>query len=211
MTNPEFLAGHSSGFLGIHLPTARGAFGLSFGVRRGLFYLSPIAVIGVFFGFAHARRRRDWAIGVGLACLGVLFFLNAGYYMWWGGSANGPRHLIPALPFLAAGVMVGLRARQGWVRGLTLAMGLLSVLNYVLLTTVGIEAPEHGDLLYRYAWPRLGAGRLATFAGGSNLGLKLGLSGMVSLVPLLIWGLLGFGYLWMRLTSKAARVAARGE
>ena len=202
MTNPEFVAGHASGLLGIHLPTGRGAFGLSFGVRRGLFYLSPVAVIGVLFGIAHARRRRDWVFGAGLAALGLLFCLNAGYYMWWGGAANGARHLIPALPFLAAGVMVGLRARQRWVRGLTLATGLLSVLNYTVLTAVGIEAPERGDLLYAYAWPRLQSGRLATFAGGSNLGLKLGLPGAASLVPLVLWGSLGFAYLWLQVARR---------
>jgi hypothetical protein len=204
MTKPEFVAGHASGLLGIHLPTGRGAFGLSFGVRRGLFYLSPLAVIGVLFGFAHAKRRRDWAFRVGLACLGVLFFLNAGYYMWWGGAANGPRHLIPALPFLAAGIMVGLRAAKLWVRRMTLWVGLLSVLNYTLLTAVGIEAPETGDLLYAYAWPRFGTGRLATFAGGSNLGLKLGLPGAASILPLVIWGVAGSIYLW-RLVSHDRR------
>ena len=207
MTKPEFVAGHASGLLGIHLPTGAGAFGLSFGTRRGLFYLSPIAVIGVLFGIAHVRRRRDWAFAVGLACLGLLFFLNAGYYMWWGGAANGPRHLIPALPFLAAGVVVGLRARQLWVRALTVAAGLFSVLNYTLLTAVGIEAPEQGDLLYAYAWPRFESGRLATFAGGSNLGLKLGLHGGASLIPLVLWGGLGFGYLWLEL-GKRSRVRA---
>jgi hypothetical protein len=206
MTKPEFVAGHASGLLGIHLPTLQGAYGLTFGARRGLFYLSPLAIIGVLFGYAHVRRRRDWAFSVGLACLGALFFLNAGYYMWWGGSANGPRHLIPGLPFLAAGVMVGLRARQVWVRLMTLAAGLFSVVNYMLLTAVGLEAPERGNLLYDYAWPHFVSGRLGTFAGGSNLGLKLGLPGALSLVPLLLWAVVGFAYLWVQLTSRRARL-----
>jgi hypothetical protein len=206
MTNPEFAAGHASGLLGIHLPTGLGAFGITFGVRRGLFYLSPLAVIGVLFGYAHVRRRKDWAFGVGLVCLALLMFLNAGYYMWWGGAANGPRHIIPGLPFLAAGMMVGLRARQRWVRVMTCTAGLFSVLNYLLLTAAGIEAPEHGDLLYTWAWPHVIKGNLATFAGGSNLGLKLGLPGAASLLPLAIWGVLGFGYLWGQVANQATRL-----
>ncbi len=207
-TNPEFVAGHATGFLGIHLPSFAGAFGLTFGVRRGLFYLSPLAVLGVLFGYAHVRRRRDWAFGVGLGGLALLFLANAGYYMWWGGAAVGPRHLIPALPFLAAGVMVGLRARQRWVRVLTIACGALSILNFTLLTAVGLEAPQHGDVLYAYAWPRFLHGKLAAYAGGSNLGLKLGLSGALSLLPLVAWGALGWIYLTRQLRTRPSRASA---
>jgi hypothetical protein len=205
MTKPEFVAGHAAGLMGIRLPSVAGVWGLTVGLRRGLFYLSPVSVLGLIFGIAQVKRRRDWAFAAGLASLGVLFFLNAGYYMWWGGSAAGPRHLIPGLPFLAAGIMLGLRARQSWVRGMTLLAGLVSVVNFSVLTAVGIEAPERGDLLYRYAWPRLEAGRLATFQGGSNLGLKLGLNGTWSLLPLVVWGLGGAAYLVSQLVGTRRR------
>jgi hypothetical protein len=204
MTNPKFLAGHASGLLGIHLPTWAGSYGLLLGVRRGLLYVSPIAAFGFMFGVQHARRRNDVAFAAGLAALGALFFLNAGYYMWWGGAAAGPRHLIPGLPFLAAGVMVGLRERRRWVRWLTVAVGLVSVANMVALCAVGIEAPERGDILARYAWPRLAAGKLATYAGGANLGMKLGLEGLWSLGPFALWAIGGFAYLYTRATRRPA-------
>jgi hypothetical protein len=205
MTNPRFVAGHASGLLGIHFPTPEGSYGLTFGSRRGLFYLSPLAIFGVVFGVAHARRRRDVAFASGLAALAVLFFLNAGYYMWWGGAAAGPRHLIPALPFLAAGVMLGLRSERLWLRRLTFAAGCVSVVNFVVLTAVGVEAPENGNLLRDYAWHRFHLDRLATYAGGSNLGLKLGLTGAASLLPLLVWGVVGFDYLWSELNRSRRR------
>ena len=206
MYKPEFVAGHASGLLGIHLPTAAGSYGLTFGARRGLFYLSPIAVFGVVFGIAHARRRRDWAFRVGLGTLALLFFLNAGYYMWWGGASGGPRHLIPALPFLAAGVVLGLRSHLAWVRGLTVGLGLLSVANVTALTAVGLEAPEEGNLVFAYAWRRLWEGRVATYGGASNLGLKLGLGGAASLLPLAFWGCAGFAYLsWQLRRASATR------
>jgi len=202
MYKPEFVAGHASGLLGIHLPTAVGSYGLTFGARRGLFYLSPIAVFGVVFGVAHARRRRDWAFQVGLSALALLFFLNAGYYMWWGGASGGPRHLIPALPFLAAGVVLGLRSRLAWVRSLTVGLGLLSVANVTALTAVGLEAPESGNLVFGYARHRLWEGRIAAYGGASNLGIKLGLGGAASLLPLLVWGVVGFAYLWSELSRR---------
>ena len=209
VTDPKFLAGHAGGLLGIHVPTWAGSYGLLLGVRRGLLYVSPLAVFGIMFGVQHARRRKDVAFAAGLAALGTLFFLNAGYYMWWGGAAAGPRHLVPGMPFLAAGVMVGLRERAQWVRWLTVGIGLVSIANMFALTAVGIEAPERGDILAGYAWPRLAAGRLATYAGGSNLGMKLGLEGLWSLAPLVLWGVGGFVYLYHRATRRPAEPMSR--
>jgi hypothetical protein len=207
MTKPEFVAGHASGVLGIHTPTLAGSYGLLLGVRRGLFYVSPLAVFGVMFGIQHARRRKDLAFGAGLAALGALFALNAGYYMWWGGAAAGPRHLVPGLAFLAVGVAVGLRLRFRWARVLTVVLGLVSIANMLALTAVGMEAPELGDILGSYAWPQLLAGRLADRAGASNLGVKLGLGGLASLVPLILWGVGGFAYLHGRVGTRYPRLS----
>jgi hypothetical protein len=208
-TGAEFVAGHASGFLGIQLPHAVGAYGLLLSVERGLFYISPLSVFGLMFGFAHARRRKDFAIGAGLVALAVLYWLNASYYMWWGGAAAGPRHLIPGLPFLAAGVMVGLRARWAWVRTLTVVLALISMANFLALTAVGMEAPEHGNVLWKFAWHHLQWGNVGGPAGSSNLGLRLGLKGGSSILPLLAWAVLGFGYLLAQLRRGSAAVRWR--
>jgi hypothetical protein len=206
MTNPEFAAGHATGLLGIHLPRAAGIYGLLWGVQRGLFYLSPLAAFGVMFGIAHVRRRRDFAAAAGLAALAILFWLNAGYYMWWGGAAAGARHLIPGLPFLAVGVALGLRARWRWVRNLTVVLGIVGMANFFAITAAGVEAPEHGDILFRHAWRRLFVGDVGGTAGGSNLGLKLGLTGASSLLPLFAWWAGGFMYLLRQFRRTRLRV-----
>ena len=209
-TASDFIAGHSSGLLGIKLPKLAGAYGLLLSVERGLFYLSPLSVFGVMFGFAHARRRRDFAIGAGLAALFALYWLNASYYMWWGGASAGPRHLVPGLPFLAAGVMVGLTARWPWVRTLTVLLGCVAVANFLAITAVGIETPEHGNVLWKFAWHHLQWGDVGGPAGASNLGLKAGLKGNRSLLPLLAWAVLGFAYLYAQVRRRGASARVRG-
>jgi len=192
---PEFAAGHAIGLLGIHLPHWDGIFGLSFGVRRGLFYLAPVLVLGLFFTLRYVARRRDWATIAGLIVLFSLFFLNAGYYMWWGGASAGPRHLMPGLAFLAVGLAAVVRTKYRIVRALGAVLALVSVANCVAVTLVGIEAPEQGDILRGFVWPRFRAAHFASMNGASNLGLKLGLSPVASVLPLLAWGVLGYQYL----------------
>jgi len=194
--------------LGIHLPTSRGAFGLTFGVRRGLFYLSPVAVIGVLFGIAHARRRRDWVFGAGLAALGVLFFLNAGYYMWWGGAAAGPRHLVPALGLLALGVPW--LWQRVWLRYACGALALVSLCNMIGISAVGLEAPEHGDLLRDFVYERLATGKLSALSGASNLGIEFGVVRGGSLGPLIVWLLVGARMLYRQAHELVADAEGMG-
>jgi hypothetical protein len=65
----------------------------------------------------------------------VLFFLlaTAGYYMWYGGSAFGPRMVIPALPFLCLGLPSPSPGRARSVFGVLLA---ISVANQLAATAV---------------------------------------------------------------------------
>jgi hypothetical protein len=195
IARPEFAAGHARGFLGISVPRWEGLVGLSVGTRRGLFYLSPALLLGLVAGAFRAIRTRDRTLLVGLAAFLVLLLMNAGYYMWWGGAAAGPRHLVPAVPVLAAGLAVALRGRPSWRHLAVAALSLVSIANCVALTVVGIEAPELGNILTEYVWPALGRGRVSTANGATNIGLKLGLSAALSPLPLLLW--LGLGYLYL--------------
>ena len=54
------------------------------------------------------RRRRRWA------SWGPCWRVNSGYVFWDGGASWGPRHLVPALPFLA---LLALPAAARWPRG----------------------------------------------------------------------------------------------
>jgi hypothetical protein len=192
---PEFAAGHQIGVLGVHLPHWDGAFGLTFGLRRGLFYMAPVLALALVFAVRYVVRRRDWTTGAGLLVLGALFFMNAGYYMWWGGASAGPRHLIPGLAFLAIGLAAVFRSKYRWLRWIGGTLAVISIANCVAVTLVGIEPPEFADILRGWVWPRLRDAKFASMNGASNLGLKLGLPAVASVLPLLAWGLLGYEYL----------------
>jgi len=208
-TQPEFAAGHSVGLMGIHLPTPDGLFGLTFSVRRGLFYISPVLLAGVVLAARRVITRRDWALAAGLSVTMVLLFLNAGYYMWWGGAAAGPRHLIPGMAFLAAGIAF-VRTRTAWLRYVVAALAVVSVVNALGIAFVGVEAPERGDVLRDFVWGRMRVGRIAAMPGASNLGLKMGLPPVGSVLPVLAWT--GFGFLYLmrliRRGSARTRLAA---
>jgi hypothetical protein len=194
----QFASGHSTGFMGIHIPTLSGLFGLTFGVRRGLFYMAPMALAAVLLSVRYAARRRDWAVAAGLGVLVTLLILNSGYYMWWGGASAGPRHLVPGMAFLGVGAAAMARARTRGLRALAFVLFATSVANCFAITLVGIEAPELGDILRNFAWPRLRVANLAHAGAASNLGVKLGFSPTASVVALSLWTLGGFSYLTFR-------------
>jgi hypothetical protein len=178
-------------------------------VRRGFFYVSPVALLALLFAARVAVRRRDWAVGALLSVLLGLLFLNAGYYMWWGGAAAGPRHLIPGMAAVAVGVALLAGARPRWVRWVTGALAILSIANAIAVTAVGLEAPERRDLLKEYAWPTLAKGRVSALSGASNLGIKLGLPPLASLAPIVVW--LGGGYVYLWLQLRRRDLAPRGS
>jgi hypothetical protein len=206
-SQPEFVAGHASGFMGLHPPRLEGLLGLTFGVRRGLFYMAPLMLVAVIRTFRAAQRRRDLSVQVGLSVLITLLLLNAGYYMWWGGAATGPRHLIPGIAFLGVGIASAFRSRHRWLPPLTAVLAVLSVVSFTAATLVGIEAPEHGDILRQWIWRRVSEAKFSLPGGGSNLGMKLGLSPALSVLPLLVWMIAGYSYLLRQTRRQPGRPA----
>jgi hypothetical protein len=204
LVRPIFVEGHRAGLLGVRFPTWEALFGLLFGSRRGLFYIAPIALLGSMGLGVSAFRDRDPAARIGLFSFLAMLLLNASYYMWWGGTAAGPRHLVPALGFLALGVARLLRSRR--MRPLVIAAGAVSLANVLVLTLVGLEAPELGDILRDYAWPKFLHGGIARLSGASSVGLKLGLHSFLSLAPLLLWSGVGQTYV-LRLLREAEGAA----
>lgn len=89
-------------------PSPRQALEVLFG-DRGIFVFTPIVLLGVVGLWMAARDRRS-ALRldgvVGLAVFGAYLALQSGWGNPWGGEMPGPRYLIPALPFVAAGVAV---------------------------------------------------------------------------------------------------------
>jgi hypothetical protein len=127
--------------------------------------------------------------------------------MWWGGAAVAPRHVLPGVPYLAAGLVLALRTNRRWLTFGVVALFVFGALTSVGLTGAGIEAREQGDLFRDHLLQKLAEGRLRTYAGASNLGQKLGLPATpISLLPVLAWIAGGYAYLLHRLhQSSAAR------
>jgi len=188
VVDPKFAAGHATGLLGIRLPTLEALWGLSFGRLRGLFYVSPFALALAIGLCARARARDLTALAAACAFLALLL-VNGSYYMWWGGAAAAPRHLVPVLGLLALGLPW--LWRHPWLRLVCAALALVALVNMLAITAVGLEAPEHGDVLRDFVYERVASGKLAALSGASNLGIEFGVVRGGSLGPLLVWLLLG--------------------
>ena len=183
----EFARGHASGLLGVHVANfealvrvarrraARIVFSVSFRARRG----------------ARCSRREETATvsaGAGLVAFLALLMANGGYYMWWGAAA-GLRHLVPVLGFLrSAPRWPGIRRSLRW---LFVLLALVSFMNMLALTAVGLEGPEYGNLLFDYAYRRLLNGQIGNLSGASTLAIRLGLARGATLGPIRMWVLLG--------------------
>lgn len=202
VTRPQFIAGHAQGVMGIRLPTAQSLAGLFVGESRGLFYLSPLC-LAAFGLLLWAAWRRVPGARLGSVLIVLLGLLNAGYYMWWGGASAGPRHLVPALPFLAIGLAWGFHHLR-LARIPLLLISLVSAGNMFALTFVGLEAPEFVDVLADYVWPRLWSPDGGASHRNTNLGILAGLSRGVSTAPLLVWFAAGLRALLLQRPSVAA-------
>lgn len=183
----EFAEGMKINY-GIHAPDPAVLLEILFGAHRGLFYLAPVLLLAPW-GLAvqlagWPRAASGWPVRpvawVSLAIVGFYLLLNAGYYMWDGGAAIGPRHCVPMLPFLALALAPAVRALP---RAL-LALALLSGVQTLAAAAAAPEAPQFGEPLWGYAWPRLFAGDTG-YGGATNLGRMLGLPGVLSVLPLL--------------------------
>jgi hypothetical protein len=92
-----------SGFFGITYPKLEVVRELLFGSYRGLLPLSPLMLVAAF-GLARLARSQPAAAAVSAGIALYYLLLNASYFFWEGGWAYGPRHVTPALPFLAFGL-----------------------------------------------------------------------------------------------------------
>jgi hypothetical protein len=177
---------HSIGFLSLTYPTVEGMWGITFGSFRGLFYVSPVlllALAGLAAWPRLGRMRAEWLVCAWAAA--SFFLFNASSAMWNGGFAIGPRYLVPMLPFLAVGLGVfGMRwGRSAWGRGLAAFLTVWSVLvTWVELLGGQIFPDWTPNPLFNFSIPNLLAGNVAR-----SLGMALGLRGLVSVLPLLVF------------------------
>jgi hypothetical protein len=190
-------------FMGIGVPKLQALWGILFSSYRGLFYSAPWLV------FAAPGAVRLWGAGRRaevIACSVIVFlfvWLNASLVDWNGGWAMGPRYLVPCLPFLAllAGGMFAGRVP----RALLIPITVLVAYSFVAMLAGTAVKPEV-DLKVKtpfasFIYPHFFRGELAASTQSFNdlwvpknasrqawnLGERLGLSGLTSLLPLMLW------------------------
>jgi hypothetical protein len=176
---------HQSGFYSLSVPTFEAFWGITFGVYRGLFFISPFLLVG-FFGLLVMARRRDLRPETVLVAWSVLSFLafNSTSVMWSGGFGVGPRYLVPMLPFLALATGV---AAAHWRRhrALHILVAALLAWSFVVTWSLTIGGQAFPDFtpnpLVNLAIPALAEGNIAR-----NLGTLLGLRGWWSLLLLAV-------------------------
>jgi hypothetical protein len=198
-------------FMGIGAPDARVLWAILFGSYRGLFYSAPWLIAGVP-GMALLFRRGFRAEALAAATIVLSYvLLNAGLVDWHGGWAMGPRYLIPAIPFLAVGAM-GLvqacRARSRGRRALAWVGGAAAIVSAALMLMGTAVRPDVPLTIARpfgqFLIPSFVRGRVARSnhpidgdgvsgqRAAWNVGHRLGLEGLPTLLPLAAWvGLCG--------------------
>jgi hypothetical protein len=76
-----------------------GLLGLTLSPYRGVLWFVPLVGAALLLAPLAARRAGPFVL-LALAVLLVTLATFAGWRMWWGGNAWGPRFLLPALPLL---------------------------------------------------------------------------------------------------------------
>jgi len=186
--------GMQEGFFGIHImPNVHVAWQLLGSQYRGLFFWTPfllLSIPGYIMLYKKSAAAFCLMIITPLAC--VLFISS--YPYWHGGWALGPRHLASALPFLIIPAALGCSRYQ--------RIGLLLAGISIVLTGMGTLlqplAPE-GDLfpLWDVYIPMIMRNDVR-----ENIGNILGISGLLSLLPLaLAMAILGI-ILWRSIDTK---------
>jgi len=202
--------GMEQGVFGVSVPRTIRLRRILFGTYRGLLPLAPAlaaAPLGLFLMIVKAGRERRAAI---VASIIAIYFvlLNASYAYWEGGWSYGPRHAAPAIPFLCIGLAALWTALPRAGRPLLAALSIYGVgLTLVAVSTMPLPPANIRRPVTDFLLPAFLDGDLSlnsqTMVSGSvdtdfrahhepkaafNLGMKLGLDGHASLVPLvLIW------------------------
>lgn len=176
-------AAQGLGFAGFTYPHLGPLGDLTFGPYRGLFYMSPFLLLSLP-GITTMIRRRYGAEALLCAAVSAGFILAiSSYWGWNGGRVEGPRYLVPVVPFLAfcTAFFVGRLSLRSpaWLLVLASAAWSLFVVWVEFVGGALFPVSWWTDPLFQYSLPKLGANDIAP-----NAGFFLGLRGWQSLLPL---------------------------
>lgn len=154
----QFRAGQALGFLGVTYPHLDAIWQTTFGPYRGLFLLSPVLLLAIP-GFVVLFHRREWRAEAVLWLATVLAYFTfvVSYFEWDGGFSLGPRHFLPALPFLVLpiGVLFGPARARAW-KVIASVLAAISIGTIVLATATGpLVDPRFTSPLTQWVLPSL--------------------------------------------------------
>jgi hypothetical protein len=218
-----FRAQMAKGLMGATRPRLSVAWLVTFHKFQGLFLwfpLTALAMAGLFRrmwqggkGGAKARAARAESLAAVATFLLLLTYVSA-YFMWWGGNAYAPRHLIPALPLMALGLVPWIEGRWTW-RALLVVAVLGAMFN---VTAIAVNPQPHciysnealmkPEAIAHWQSPYVILQERFWLHGEAdlNLGQRLGLGKRASLLPLAgLWACAGVVLAcWSRRYSKQA-------
>jgi hypothetical protein len=195
-------AAQGAGFAGFTTPKLGPLWDLTLGTYHGLFNMSPFLLLVAPGAWFMARRGYRLEAAVCVTCAVTFILAISAYWGWNGGRVDGPRYLVPIVPFVALPVVFWLeaigRAAAGWT--ITVALAAWSIFATWAQFLGGELFPDSWlrNPLFDYSLPQLAGNHVAP-----NAGLFLGLSGWQSLLPLA--GLL------LVVTMGSARLAIPGH
>ncbi len=224
--------GMQTGVFGIHVPNVAALWRILFGRYRGLLPLAP-ALIFAPLGLMVMWRRAQRAALVAAVIAAYYILLNASYTYWEGGWSYGPRHLSPAIPFLCLGLAALWAISPRPARAVLAAFAAFgAALSLVASATMAQPPNTFQRPVSELLLPAFRDGDLSlntqrfTDAGASpfrahvepkaawNLGMKAGLEGHASLIPLAIVWLaagavfIGAGFAARQSSSRADRTSS---
>lgn len=134
--DPLFKVEHG-GFLGMFaLPNPYVAAVLLVSPYRGIFYTSPVLLLGVYgwLRLPNGLRAEKWLFA---SVFGLFYFVNSCFNGYHGGFCSEPRYLGPAVPFLAL-PMVFAFDRFPKVSSV---LAVVSIFFQLMITAVNVESP----------------------------------------------------------------------
>ncbi|MEQ8273709.1 MAG: hypothetical protein RMA76_07810 [Deltaproteobacteria bacterium] len=195
LENKGYVEVHGDGFFGVTYPKWDAFSGSLFSAGTGLFFFSPILIVGLLYVLARCfvptQKNQDGpkplprALAIA-AVVGFVFSMLfiSGHEGWRGGWTVGPRYIIAVAPVLGLWALEALAVPR--LRNLTIALGGLSIV------TTGFAAALYPHLsvvytnpLKTFLWPSYTKGEM-TYGIGHSLGLLGHGANAVHVVPLVV-------------------------
>ncbi len=209
---------HKQGVLGIKIPLfnaddwrlfLNNMAEITYRPLRGIFIFNPVLLYlipGFFWlGWKMIKRRQEFALEMLVMMVITIsyFAMNAGFgdsIVYWGGGASfGPRHIIPALPFMAPLLLEGWRKPR--IQAAFVPALLVSIFFCIMATSIEPRTPyAPNNAIFQYYLPKFLKSEFAITTVGIfsevkltensiafNWGKLAGLPPSTQLIPLLIF------------------------